>query len=73
MTIDSKGIIHRSTKGTCLNYSPDRTRPTGVKAHNVKGLDICECFNSTPTPRGIETNHYCGKGFCQQYKPREKK
>ncbi len=71
MTIDSKGILHRSYMGQCANYDPDITKPTGVKAHDVLGLIIYECLNCSQTPEGVARGHNCGGiEYCLNHKPK---
>jgi hypothetical protein len=45
MALDENGIIECSIQGCCVNYKPDMTRPTRVRAHNVEGKIIYECLN----------------------------
>lgn len=68
MTIDSDGVLYRSYAGMCSNYSPNRNKPTRVKAHDVEGLLIHECLNCKPTAEGRRIDHACGSiEFCGGY------
>jgi hypothetical protein len=72
MTKDSNGILSRSVVGSCTNYNPDKTKSTGVKAHDVAGLIIYECLNCEPTEKGNEIGHSCGDiMYCSKYEPKK--
>jgi len=71
--IDENGILYQSIMGGCLNYDPDKNRPTGIKSHDIKGLDIYKCLNCKPTVHGTELNRDCGSlEYCVNYLPKQK-
>lgn len=48
MTKDSNGILNMSHPGGCSNYNPNKNKPKGVRAHDVKEFEIYECLNCEP-------------------------
>ena len=68
------GVLVRSNKGGCVNYDPDRSRPTGVKARDVEGLILYECLNCKPTDAGRDIRHTCGGvEYCTNYEPKDRR
>ena len=73
MSIDLDGYLLSSIVGRCLNYNPDRDRPTTVRADDVKGGLIYECLNCEPTEKGREVEITCGDViFCAKYKAKKR-
>ena len=69
--IDSNGILESCYQGSCVNYNPDKDKPTGVKAHNIEGLVIYECLNFKENSEQKKEN-YCGGQYCSNRQIKEK-
>ena len=65
-------ILNRSYVGECSSYFPDTTRPRGVKARDVEGLDVYECLNCVPTDEGEKITQPCGKRYCENFRKKKR-